>query len=275
MVKFLAWLEAEAPKGKLDEIEAARKLEAFRAEDPELKDISFTTISAAGPNAALPHYSVDTESNLTLENNSIYLVDSGGQYLEGTTDITRTVVIGTPTDEMKDRFTRVLKGHIAISDCRFPEGTKGGQLDILARHALWQAGLNFDHGTGHGVGAYLGVHEGPQNISTSPKAMSADLKPGMILSNEPGYYKPEHYGIRIENLIMVTDASTIEGGDRPMHGFENLTFCPIDVNLVDADLLTETERDWLNTYHNEVWERIGPRVDGPARDWLKQATQPI
>ncbi len=273
--KFLCWLETAGPTGEHDEISVAKQLEAFRCEDALLRDISFTTISAVGPNAAFPHYSVDTNSNRKLEMNGIYLVDSGGQYPDGTTDITRTVVIGAPTDEMKDRFTRVLKGHIGISSCRFPEGTAGGQLDILARHALWQAGLNFNHGTGHGVGSYLGVHEGPHSIAAHKKAMDAPLAEGMIVSNEPGYYREGHYGIRIENLILVTAPEAIDGGELPMHGFENLTLAPIDLNLVEKSIMSDSEIAWLNDYHGEVRKVIGPLVEGETKAWLEKATRAI
>lgn len=274
MAKFLAWMSVEAPKGELTEISAAQHLEGIRNSAPELTDLSFGTISASGPNAALPHYSVTEESNRRIELNSIYLVDSGGQYKDGTTDITRTIVVGTPTDEMKDRFTRVLKGHIGISDARFPEGTMGGQLDVLARTALWKAGLNYDHGTGHGVGSYLGVHEGPQSIAPGPRGVAHALKSGMILSNEPGYYKEGDYGIRIENLLLVTPLQDI-GGDRPMHGFEPMTFAPIDLNLVVPSLLTEDERAWLNDYHAKVWEKVSPFVDEATKAWLKDATREV
>ncbi len=272
MVRFLAWLEREAPAGRLDEIEAAKKLEAFRAETGELRDISFDTISGAGPHAALPHYRVTTATNRALEPNSIYLVDSGGQYQDGTTDITRTVIVGTPSDEMKDRFTRVLKGMVNLSRIRFPEGTTGGHLDVLARQALWVAGLDFDHGTGHGVGSYLSVHEGPARFS---KADATKLQAGMILSNEPGYYKQGHYGIRIENLVIVREAEDIEGGERPMHWLETLTLCPIDRRLIDVELLSDGERAWLDAYHARVLKEIGPEVDGKDLEWLKQATAPL
>lgn len=274
MAKFLAWMSVEAPKGKLTEISAAQHLEGIRDSASELTDLSFGTISASGPNAALPHYSVTEESNRRIELNSIYLVDSGGQYKDGTTDITRTIVVGTPTEEMKDRFTRVLKGHIGISDARFPEGTMGGQLDVLARAALWKAGLNYDHGTGHGVGSYLGVHEGPQSIAPGPRGVAHALKSGMILSNEPGYYKEGDYGIRIENLLLVTPLQDI-GGDRPMHGFEPMTFAPIDLNLVVPSLLTDEEHTWLNEYHAKVWEKISPFVDDITKAWLKDATRAV
>ncbi len=272
MARFLAWLDSEAPKGGLDEIAVAERLEAIRAETGALKDISFDTISAAGPNAALPHYRVTRSSNRPVARDEILLVDSGAQYQDGTTDITRTIIVGTPTAEMRDRFTRVLLGHIAISTARFPEGTSGAQLDPLARIALWRAGLDFDHGTGHGVGSYLSVHEGPQRIS---KLGTTPLEPGMILSNEPGFYKPGDYGIRIENLILVTAPTIPAGGDRPMLGFEVLTFAPIDKRLVDADLLGRDGCDWLDAYHAEVFAKVAPLVDAETRAWLAEATAPI
>ncbi|MQT13827.1 aminopeptidase P family protein [Segnochrobactrum spirostomi] len=272
MARFLAWLDIEAPKGGLDEITVAERLEAIRAETGALKDISFDTISAAGPNAALPHYRVTRSSNRPVARDEILLVDSGAQYQDGTTDITRTIIVGEPTDEMRDRFTRVLLGHIAISTARFPEGTSGAQLDPLARIALWRAGLDFDHGTGHGVGSYLSVHEGPQRIS---KLGTTPLEPGMILSNEPGFYKPGDYGIRIENLILVTAPAIPDGGDRPMLGFEVLTFAPIDKRLVDVDLLGRDGRDWLDAYHAEVFAKVAPLVDQETRTWLAEATAPI
>ncbi len=266
MVRFLCWLDAEAPKGKLTEISTAIALEGFRRETGKLKDISFDTISAAGPNAALPHYRVNGSSNRRITK-GIYLVDSGGQYVDGTTDITRTVAIGKPTAEMMDRNTRVLKGMIAISLAVFPKGVSGAQLDSFARQFLWQAGLEFDHGTGHGVGSYLGVHEGPQRIA---KLGTTPLEPGMILSNEPGYYKTGHYGIRIENLVLVEERA-IPGAERRMLGFETLTLCPIDRRLIKINLLTETERRWLNAYHTRVLKVIGPLVDSLTRVWLKAA----
>ena len=244
--RFLRWLETEAPKGGLTELDAAAKLKAFREATGELKDLSFETIPASGPHAAIPHYHATEESNRKLGTNEIFLVDSGAQYIDGTTDITRTVILGTPTAEMKDRFTRVLKGMIGLSMARFPKGTTGSQLDILARQNLWNAGLDFDHGTGHGVGAYLSVHEGPARINKSDRT---PLEPGMILSNEPGFYKQGDYGIRIENLVMVHEAKTITGGDRPMLGFETLTLAPIDRRLIDVGLLSEAERHWLDAYH--------------------------
>ncbi len=273
MVRFLAWLDREAPEGGLDEIAAAEALERFRRDTGALKDLSFDTISAAGPNAALPHYHVGPQSNRPIRRDEIYLIDSGGQYEDGTTDITRTVIVGTPTAEMRDRFTRVLKGHIAVSRARFPKGTTGAQLDTLARIALWQAGLDFNHGTGHGVGVYLSVHEGPQRIS---KTGDVALEPGMILSNEPGYYREGAFGIRIETLVVVTEPAEIEGGDKPMMGFETITFAPIDRRLVEPALLLPEERAWLDGYHAEVRERIGPRITDPAdREWLEAATLPL
>ncbi|MFM9975080.1 MAG: aminopeptidase P family protein [Beijerinckiaceae bacterium] len=270
MAEFLCWLDGEAPKGKLTEIDAAVALEGFRQQTKALKDISFDTISAAGPNAALPHYRVNTQSNRRLAR-GIYLVDSGGQYQDGTTDITRTIAIGKPTAEMMDRNTRVLKGMIAVSRVVFPKGTSGAQIDSFARAFLWQAGLDFDHGTGHGVGSYLGVHEGPQRIA---KLGVTPLEQGMMLSNEPGYYKAGHYGIRIENLVLVEER-IIAGGERPMLGFETLTLCPIDRRLIKASLLTGEERRWLDVYHARVFKVIGPLVSKTTRGWLKQACAPL
>ncbi|MFO1186314.1 MAG: aminopeptidase P family protein [Alphaproteobacteria bacterium] len=272
LTRFLHWIAVEAPKGGLTEIGAAEKLEAFRRQSDALKDTSFDTISGAGPNAALPHYRVTKKTNRPI-GPGIYLVDSGAQYPDGTTDVTRTIAIGTPTAEMKRANTLVLKGHIAIATARFPEGTCGVHLDALARLALWRAGLDYDHGTGHGVGSYLGVHEGPQNISKALR--DAPLKPGMIVSNEPGYYKTGAYGIRIENLVLVMPAEEIPGGDRPMMGFETLTLAPIDTALVDAALLSPEERAWLNAYHARVAAAIGPELDGEAKAWLTLATRAI
>ncbi|TMJ21627.1 MAG: M24 family metallopeptidase, partial [Alphaproteobacteria bacterium] len=235
-------------------------------------DLSFDTISGAGPNGAIVHYHATAATERTLEPGSLYLVDSGAQYRDGTTDITRTVGIGTPTAEMKDRFTRVLKGHIALATVRFPFGTTGSQLDALARTALWQVGLDYDHGTGHGVGAYLSVHEGPQRISKV--ANNVALQPGMIVSNEPGYYKTGAYGIRIENLVAVKEAE-IEGADRRYLEFETLTLAPIDLECVEVGLLTDAEKAWLNAYHARVREVVAPQVDGETRAWLEQATRAI
>ncbi|MCA3563874.1 MAG: aminopeptidase P family protein [Methylocystis sp.] len=266
MVQFLCWLDAAAARGGETEISAAIALEGFRMATGKLKDISFDTISAAGPNAALPHYRVNEVSNRRITK-GIYLIDSGGQYIDGTTDITRTIAIGKPTAEMIDRNTRVLKGMIAVSLAVFPKGASGAQIDSFARQHLWAAGLDFDHGTGHGVGSYLSVHEGPQRIA---KTGSAPLEPGMILSNEPGYYKPGHYGIRIENLVLV-ERRSIPGAEREIYGFETLTLCPIDRRLIKPALLTEAERRWLNAYHARVLKVIGPLVDKPVKTWLKKA----
>lgn len=286
--RYLAWLEAEAPSGKIDELTAAAKLLEFRSVDGGLKDTSFDTISAAAGHAALPHYKVDEDTNITIPPGSIYLCDSGGQYIgddgAGTTDITRTVWIGSadgeaePTAEMKDRFTRVLKGHIAIAQAIFPEGTTGGQLDTLARHALWQVGCDYAHGTGHGVGSALGVHEGPQRIAKTTGSQGGTTEPlaaGMICSNEPGYYKAGEYGIRIENLVLIEERE-IDGADEgTWFGFENLTWVPIDRTLIDVDLLSPEERDWVDHYHACCWQILGPRLDGDAADWLERHTQPL
>ncbi len=272
LTRFLSWLGGQAPKGGVGEIAAADKLQALRFEGELITDLSFRTISGSGPNGAIVHYSVTPESDRTLGPGELYLVDSGGQYRDGTTDVTRTVAIGEPTAEMRDRFTRVLKGHIAIATVRFPEGTTGSHLDILARQALWRAGLDYDHGTGHGVGSFLGVHEGPQRISKIPNKVA--LKPGMIVSNEPGYYKTGEYGIRIENLVCVT-AVEIEGAEKPMLGFETLTLAPIDLALVDTALLTPPETEWLNAYHTDVRETLTPLVDGDTAAWLAEATRAV
>ena len=271
VARFLAWLDREAPSGKLTEIDAVEALEAFRVETGALKNVSFPSISGAGPNAALPHYRVTSSSNRSIERNQIFLIDSGAQYEDGTTDITRTIIVGDPTAEMKDRFTRVLKGHIAIAQAVFPKGTTGAQIDAFARKPLWEAGLDFDHGTGHGIGSYLSVHEGPQRIA---KTGHTPLEIGMMLSNEPGFYKPGAYGIRIENLILV-EPRTIPGGDREMMGFETLTFTPIDLRLVEPAIMTVDEIAWLNAYHAAVRERIGPHLDAETRAWLEQATQAV
>jgi Xaa-Pro aminopeptidase len=273
LTRFLHWLATEGESGPLDEITAVRKLEAFREATGALKDLSFDTIAGAAGNGAVVHYRPTERLNRQAESGSLMLVDSGAQYLDGTTDVTRTVAIGEPTAEMKQRFTLVLKGHLALARVRFPAGTTGSALDVLARQALWAQGLDYDHGTGHGVGSYLGVHEGPQRISKTPSPVA--LKPGMILSNEPGYYKEGAYGIRIENLQVVTEAQPIPGGDRPMHGFETLTLAPIDRRCIDRDLLTAEERAQLDAYHARVREVIGPQLDGEARAWLEAAAAPI
>lgn len=271
--RFLHWLATEGQSGKVQEIEACKKLEAFRAETGQLQDLSFDSISGAGPNGAIVHYRVSTKTNRRLARGSLFLIDSGGQYLDGTTDITRTVAIGRPSKEMKDRFTRVLKGHIALARVRFPKGTTGHQLDALARMSLWEAGLDYDHGTGHGVGVYLGVHEGPHRIAKMVNTQP--LEPGMIVSNEPGFYKTGAYGIRIENLQVVTPAAEIDGGERPMLGFETLTLAPIARELIVKKLLTKDEVAWVDAYHARVREEIGPQVEGEAKTWLEAATQPL
>lgn len=270
--RFLGWLARESKSGKLREIEVSDRLQALRQETGKLRDLSFDTISGAGANGAIVHYHASEQTERRLEPGSLYLVDSGGQYRDGTTDITRTVAIGTPSPEMRDRFTRVLKGHIALATARFPAGTTGSQLDTLARYALWQVGLDYDHGTGHGVGAYLSVHEGPHRISKMPNSVA--LQPGMIVSNEPGYYKTGAYGIRIENLVAVKEAR-IEGADRRYLEFETLTLAPIDLGCVESALLTEAEKQWLNAYHRRVRETIGPTVDEVTRRWLAEATREI
>ncbi|MET0546478.1 MAG: M24 family metallopeptidase, partial [Caulobacterales bacterium] len=273
LTRFLHWISTEGQSGQIDEIAAAIKLEEFRLATNALEDLSFDTISGAGPNGAVVHYRVSLETNRKLEPGTLFLVDSGAQYREGTTDVTRTVAIGEPTQEMRDRFTRVLKGHIALSRVRFPKGTTGSHLDVLARAALWEVGLDYDHGTGHGVGSYLGVHEGPQRIS---KAVSSQpLEPGMIISNEPGYYKEGGFGIRIENLQVVTAATDIPGGERPMLGFETLTMAPIDVRAIDRSLMNHAEIAWLNAYHKTVWKKLEGALEGPAREFLERATKPI
>ncbi|MBL6851972.1 MAG: aminopeptidase P family protein [Alphaproteobacteria bacterium] len=273
---FLHWFAREAPKGHLTEIDTAKALEGYRARTGALRDLSFDSISGAGSNGAVVHYRVTQSTNRPVRNNEIFLIDSGGQYPDGTTDITRTVIVGKASDEMKDRFTRVLKGHIALATMRFPEGTPGAALDAFARAALWQAGLDYDHGTGHGVGSYLSVHEGPQNISKR-YTVAQPLKPGMICSNEPGYYKNGEYGIRIENLIVVSEAKPVPGGDpqRKFMTFETITLAPIDLELIEPKLLTADEKGWLNAYHARVRETLLPLVDADARDWLKHATRAI
>jgi Xaa-Pro aminopeptidase len=273
LAKFFAWFAREAPKGALDEISVAKELEGFRKATGALTDLSFDSISAASEHAAIPHYRVTRSSNLPVLANRIYLIDSGAQYPDGTTDVTRTVIVGTPTAEMKDRFTRVLKGHIALATAIFPEGTTGSALDSFARRPLWDAGLDYDHGTGHGVGSYLAVHEGPQNISK--RQIPQVLKAGMICSNEPGYYKAGEYGIRIENLVVVQEIATPAGGDRKMLGFETITLSPIDLELVEPALLTAEERAWLNAYHARVRETLLPLVDEETRGWLDKAARAI
>jgi Xaa-Pro aminopeptidase len=271
--RFLCWFAREAPKGTLTEIAAAEALEGFRRATNRLSDLSFDSISGAGANGAIVHYRVTRSTNRIIAGNEMFLIDSGGQYPDGTTDVTRTVIVDKPTTDMKDRFTRVLKGHIALATARFPEGTVGMQLDGFARRPLWEAGLDYDHGTGHGVGSYLAVHEGPQNISKRPVAQA--LLPGMICSNEPGYYKTGEYGIRIENLVVVNEPRLMPGGERPMMSFETITLAPIDLNLVEPGLLTDSERLWLNAYHARVLETLRPLLDEETGAWLEQATRAI
>ncbi len=271
--RFLCWFAREAPHGGLTEIQAAETLEGFRRATGCLSDLSFDSISGAGANGAIVHYRVTRSTNAAIHSDQMFLIDSGAQYPDGTTDVTRTVIVGTPTPEMRDRFTRVLKGHIALATVRFPEGTIGMQLDSFARRPLWDAGLDYDHGTGHGVGSYLSVHEGPQNISKRP--VNQPLMPGMICSNEPGYYKTGEYGIRIENLVVVTAPKKLPDGERPMMAFETITLAPIDLNLVEPGLLTDGERVWLNAYHARVLETLRPLVDEETRAWLEQATRAV
>jgi Xaa-Pro aminopeptidase len=273
LTKFLHWVATEAQETLPDEIEIAAKLEGLREATGALKDLSFDSIAAAGPNGAYPHYHPTHRTNRRIEKGNLLLVDSGGQYLDGTTDVTRTMAVGTPSAEMIRMFTLVLKGHIALARVRFPAGTTGHALDALARLPMWAAGLDYDHGTGHGVGSYLGVHEGPHRISKAPNSIA--LLPGMIVSNEPGYYQVGGYGIRIENLQVVTAAEDIPGGERPMLGFESLTLAPIDRQLIDPALLDAAETKWLNDYHARVLAVVGPQVDAGTRAWLEAVTAPI
>ncbi len=270
LTEFLAWFDAEAPKGKLTEIAAAEALESFRRATGKLKDLSFPTIAAAGPDAAMPHYRVSRQSNRSIRK-GLFLIDSGAQYEDGTTDITRTLAVGKPDRLMRDRFTRVLKGHIAIATLLFPKGVSGAQIDAFARQALWQAGLDFDHGTGHGIGLYLSVHEGPQRIA---KTGVVALEAGMIISNEPGYYRVGDWGIRIENLIVV-EPRTNDGFERDMLGFETISFAPIDRRLIEPKLMADDEIDWLNAYHAQVRRLLSPRLQPSTRRWLARATEKI
>jgi Xaa-Pro aminopeptidase len=272
MARFLAWLDEVAESGKIDEVAAAIKLEDCRRESGQLKDISFDTISAAGPNGAIVHYRPTTKGKRALQSGALYLIDSGAQYRDGTTDVTRTIAIGTPTAEMRRHYGLVLKAHIAIASARFPKGTRGQDLDPFARRPLWEAGLDFDHGTGHGVGSYLSVHEGPQRLS---RLGTVELEPGMILSNEPGYYREGQYGIRLENLVLVTPPARIDGGTREMMGFETLTLVPFDRRLIDPKQLLPFELAWLNAYHARVRREIEPVLLSDDRAWLRHATAPI
>ncbi|WP_441237889.1 aminopeptidase P family protein [Bradyrhizobium sp. 930_D9_N1_4] len=268
LARFLAFIDREAPSGKLTEIDAVEALETFRRDTGALKDVSFPTISGTGPNGAIVHYRVTRKSNRRIVPGDLLLIDSGAQYEDGTTDVTRTMAVGEPTAEMRDRFTRVLRGHIAIARAVFPDGATGAQLDTLARQYLWAAGVDFEHGTGHGVGSYLSVHEGPARIS---KLGTTPLKRGMILSNEPGYYKTDGFGIRIENLELVI-AADIAGAEKPMNAFETLTLAPIDRRLIDVAMLNRDELDWLNAYHARVRAEVRPALDEATKAWLDQAT---
>jgi Xaa-Pro aminopeptidase len=269
LTRFLHWIDSEAPGGQVDEMTADARLLAFRRESNLFREPSFPAITGAGANGAIVHYRTGPKTNRPLRTGELFLIDSGGQYDDGTTDVTRTIVVGSPSAEHKDRFTRVLKGHIALAMARFPKGTAGRNLDTLARLPLWQAGLDYDHGTGHGVGSFLAVHEGPQRIAKTSSDIA--LEPGMIVSNEPGYYKPGAYGIRIENLVLVRDDKQA-GEERDMLAFETLTLAPIDRRLVETSLLEPAERTWLNDYHARVREALGPRLPEAARRWMIEAT---
>lgn len=266
LTRFLHWVDTVGQQTLPDERAVAQALEGFREQTGALKDLSFDTIAGAGPNGALPHYKPVTRTIRRMERGSLLLVDGGGQYLDGTTDVTRTMAVGEPSADQRRMFTLVLKGHIAMAVVRFPVGTNGMQLDALARLPLWMQGFDYDHGTGHGVGSYLGVHEGPQRIAKW--GTSQPLLPGMIVSNEPGYYRENHWGIRIETLQVVTPAEAIPGGERPMLGFEQLTLAPLDRKLIDVDLLTPDERAYVDAYHAQVLAKVGPLLDGEVRDWL-------
>jgi len=271
--RFLAWLSKEALKGELTEVTAADRLEAFRAESNTFRGPSFATIAGVAGNGAIVHYRANPKTAARIHPDMVMLLDSGGQYLDGTTDVTRTFAIGRATAEQKHRFTLVLKGHIALAMARFVKGTTGSQLDALARHALWQEGLDYDHGTGHGVGTFLGVHEGPQRISKVGNTVA--LEPGMVISNEPGYYKTGEYGIRIENLVAVREAEKRAGAEKTLLEFETLTLAPIDLNMVEPELLSAPEKIWLNDYHARVRETLSPLVDSETKSWLATATAAI
>jgi Xaa-Pro aminopeptidase len=272
VANFLAWFDREAPDGKLTEIDAVAALESFRRDTGLLKDVSFPTISGTGPNGAIVHYRVTEATNRKIAPGDLFLIDSGAQYQDGTTDITRTIAVGAPTSEMRARFTRVLKGHLAIARAVFPDGISGAQIDPFARQHLWEAGIDFDHGTGHGVGSYLSVHEGPARIS---KLGTAPLRRGMILSNEPGYYKAGAYGIRIENLVLVTEAAAVAGAEKPLNAFETLTLAPIDRRVIEPGLLSAQETAWLDAYHARVAATLMPLVAADTRAWLEAATRPL
>jgi len=281
LTRFLAWLDGEAPRraaaeggnAGVTELEAAEKLAELRQENAEFRDFSFDTIAGSGPNGAIVHYRVTPETNRPLGLGELFLCDSGAQYPDGTTDVTRTMAVGEPTEEMRERFTLVLKGHITLATCRFPKGTTGSQLDAFARHPLWQQGLDYDHGTGHGVGSYLSVHEGPQRISKLPNSVA--LEPGMICSNEPGYYKTGEYGIRIENLVTVMEDEKRPGDEKDMLAFETLTFAPLDRRLIKTEMLTADEVAWLDAYHARVRETLSDNVDADTKPWLDAATAPL
>jgi Xaa-Pro aminopeptidase len=271
LVKFFTWLDQAMETDPPTEISAAERLAEFRAEQALSRGPSFDTISGAAEHGAIVHYRAMPETDTRLAPGMMYLLDSGGQYLDATTDVTRTMALGEPTAEMRRHFTLVLKGHIGLGRARFPEGTSGAQLDALARAPLWEAGLDFDHGTGHGVGSYLSVHEGPQRIF---KSGTHPLEAGMIVSNEPGYYKTGAYGIRIENLVLVKKAD-IPGAERPMLEFETLTLAPIDRDLIDVTMLTHVERDWVDRYHARVYATLADRLTGAEREWLMDAAAPL
>ena len=272
VTRFLAWFDREAPSGKLTEIDAVEALESFRRDTGLLKDVSFPTIAGAGSDGAIVHYRVSRKSNRRIAPGELFLIDSGGQYEDGTTDITRTVAVGTPSEDARKNATLVLKGHIAIARAVFPDGTTGAQLDTLARQFLWRAGLDFDHGTGHGVGSYLSVHEGPARIA---KLGAAPLKRGMIMSNEPGYYRAGAYGIRIENLVLVSEAEVVAGAEKPLNAFETLTLAPLDRRLIEPAMLSAEELAWLNAYQARVRDALTPLVDAGVHDWLRAATAPL
>lgn len=273
VVRFLHWLESIPRDGSLTERDVARRIDEERAKDPLFRGPSFPTIAGFGPNGAIVHYAVRPETARPIAGDGLLLVDSGGQYLDATTDITRTVALGTPTDEQRERFTRVLEGHIRLATLRFPRGTTGTQIDALARLPLWEAGLDYEHGTGHGVGSFLCVHESPPRVSK--RGGDASLEPGMILSDEPGYYREGAYGIRIENLLLVVEAGRPEGGERDLLGFETLTLAPIDRRLVVPELLSPPARAWLDAYHRRVFETLAPHLEGPVRRWLEAACAPL
>jgi Xaa-Pro aminopeptidase len=272
VTRFLAWFDREAPSGKLTEIDAVEALESFRRNTRLLKDVSFPTIAGAGSDGAIVHYRVSRKSNRRIAPGELFLIDSGGQYEDGTTDITRTVAVGTPSADARKNATLVLKGHIAIARAVFPDGTTGAQLDTLARQFLWRSGLDFDHGTGHGVGSYLSVHEGPARIA---KLGAAPLKRGMIMSNEPGYYRAGAYGIRIENLVLVSEAEVVPGAEKPLNAFETLTLAPLDRRLIEPTMLSAEELAWLNAYQARVRDALTPLVDASVHDWLRAATAPL